>query len=132
MMRLFALALVLPVAATAATNSEEDGIEINRLNATDFEVIQGSGFGAAAYWCGAATFIERRSKQSELTRIYVKTPERQSLTAAGRKGVVFTTDPTGLPEMTGRHTVTVREAGATLKSVQARGFCRDAFTRATK
>lgn len=126
-------ALCLPYAAGAATTGEEDGIEINPLNATDFEVIQGTNFGAAEFWCGAATFIERRSNRSELTPIYVKRPRGPSQTVPGRNGVVFTTAPDGLPHADpNRRTLTVREAGATLKSVQARRYCRDAFTRSTK
>lgn len=105
---------------------------INPLNATDFEVVQGTNYGAAEFWCGAATFIERRSKRSELTPIYVKSPRGPSVTAPGKKGVVFTTSSAGLPSADQQLTRTVREAGATLKSYQARSLCRDAFSRSTK
>ncbi|MFK7835367.1 MAG: hypothetical protein AB8B60_04040 [Sulfitobacter sp.] len=124
---------VLPVLPLAATTGEEDKIVINRLNATDFEVIQGMNFGAAEYWCGAATYIERRTGQSELTPIYVKRPRGPSLTMSGRKGVVFSTSTAGIPAQgTSRQTLTVQVRGAMLKSVQARRYCRDAFTRSTK
>ena len=130
---LAAVILLAPVVAEAATTGEEDGIEIIRLNGTDFEVIQGTNFGAAEFWCGAATFIERRSGLSELTDIYVKRPRGPSQTTSGRNSVVFTTSPAGLPAPDGnRLTLTVREPGAVLKSVQARRYCRDAFTRSTK
>ena len=119
-----------PVAARTLT--EQDTIIINPINASDFEVIEGPIFGAAGYWCGAATYVERRTGRSETTRVYVKRPEGPSLTMPGRKGVVFTTDPAGLPEAAPRMTLTVKEAGATLKSAQGRLQCRDAFTRATK
>ena len=106
---------------------------INPLSATEFEVIQDTGFGAAEFWCGAATFVERRSGLSELTPIYVKRPRGSSLTASGKDGVVFTTRPDGLPAADpDRLTLTVAKPGAMLKSVQARRYCRDAFTRSTK
>ena len=125
--------LFLPQVAMAATMGEEDTIEINRLNATDFEVIQGTNFGAAEFWCGAATFIERRQNQSELTPLFVKVPRGPSQTVPGRNGVVFSTSSAGLPPPDpGRITLTVSRPGATLKSFQARRYCRDAFTRSTK
>lgn len=131
---LIVLAVLVGLAGpgNARTLSEQDSIVINPINDTDFEVIQGRLSGAAGYWCGAATYIERRMGQSELTRIYVKRPEGASLTVPGSKGVVFTTSPAGLPEAPKRNTLTVAEPGATLKSAQGRLQCRDAFTRSTK
>lgn len=107
---------------------------INPINDTDFEVVERSGYayGAAEYWCGAATFIERRSKRSELTPIYVKRARGPSVTQSGRQGVVFTTRAAGLPDAPKRQVLSVREAGSALKSVKARRYCRDAFTRSTK
>ncbi len=105
---------------------------INEINGTDFEVIQFRGSGAAEFWCGAATYIERRKGQSESTRIFLKRPHGASLTAAGRNGVVFSTSDSGLPDVEETLTVTVRKPGASLKSSQARRYCRDAFTRSTK
>jgi hypothetical protein len=123
----------LPVALQATTQSEEDRIVINPVNASDFEVIHGINFGAAEFWCGAATYVERRSGLSELTAVYVKRALGPSTTAPGRKGVVFSTSNAGLPAADpGRVTLTVDVVGATLKSAQARRYCRDAFTRSTK
>lgn len=122
---------VLP--AHANTNAEEDTMVINPINATDFEVIEGMNFGAAEFWCGAATYIERRLRQSELTQLYVKRPRGPSMTASGQNGVVFSTSNAGLPmPQPDRLTLTVQVPGATLKSVQGRRYCRDAFTRSTK
>lgn len=129
---LLALALS-PHFVSASMLREEDTLEINRINTTDFEVIQGTNFGAAEFWCAAATFIERRSGLSELTPIYVKRPEGPSVTRAGQRGVVFSTSSAGLPVDDGvRLTLSVRTVGKMLKSVQARRYCRDAFTRSTK
>ena len=123
---------VAPIVCVSATIGEEDTIVINPINATDFEVIQGTNFGAAEFWCGAATYIERRTGRSELTPIYVKRPQAPSLTVSGRKGVVFSTSNAGLPPAQPSRTLTVRTPGAMLKSVKARRYCRDAFTRSTK
>ena len=127
------IALALPTLGISSTAGEEDLMEINPINATDFEVIQGTNYGAAEFWCGAATFVERRTGRSELTEIYVKRPRGPSLTVAGRNGGVFTTNAAGLPpDDPSRLTLTGRQPGASLKSVQARRYCRDAFTRSTK
>lgn len=123
----------IPVAGSSATTGEEDTIVINPINATDFEVLEDMSSDAGYYWCGAATFIERRSGRSGLTEVYIKRPRGPSVTAPGRTGVVFSTSSAGLPADGGnRVTVTVDRPGVMLKSVQARRYCRDAFTRATK
>ena len=121
-----------PVVLQASTQSEEDRMVINTLNATDFEVVQGTNYGPAEYWCGAATYIERRAGLSETTPVYVKHPQSASLTVPGRKSVVFTTSNAGLLTPSSQVSLTVDQPGAALKSAQARRFCRDAFTRSTK
>ncbi|WP_156874919.1 hypothetical protein [Sulfitobacter alexandrii] len=117
----------------ASTAAEEDTIVINRLGPTEFEVVQGVNFGAAEFWCGAATYVERRTGQPQTTPIFVKSPRGPSQTVAGRDSVVFSTSAEGLPAADpNRVTLTVDRAGATLKSYQARRYCRDTFTRSTK
>lgn len=129
----FALCVSAASASVAATNGEEDTLVINRISATDFEVIELQQMGPAEFWCGAATYIERRRKLSETTPIYLRGARGPSRTQPGRKGVVFSTSNRGLPPPDPKQlTVTVRKVGAVLKSVQARRFCRDAFTRSTK
>lgn len=130
-----ALAVFFPAISTAATTGEEDRMTINAISADDFEVVQsrGNAYGAADYWCGAATFIERRSNRSEFTSIYVKRPRGPSMTVTGKESVVFTTRATGLPAANpDRRSLSVGKAGIVLKSVKARRSCRDAFTRSTK
>lgn len=124
----------LPLAVAASTDGEEDRfLVINPLSASDFEVVQGMNMGAAEFWCGAASYVERRLGLSETTPIYLKRPRGPSQTAAGRKAVTFSLSNAGLPpDDPGRLTLTVREPGATLKSGNARRYCRDAFTRSTK
>ena len=134
-MRMAGLGLVLalvPFAGIANTDGEEDRIVIKPISDSDFEVVQGTNFGAAEYWCGAATYIERRLGQPETTKIYVRTPLGPSVTVPGRKGVIFTTAPKGLAQVRNGLTLSVRKAGVMRKSAVARRYCRDAFTRSTK
>lgn len=132
MSRLLVTALCLaPLAAGAGTVGEEDQITVNRLSATDFEVVSGSFVGGNEYfWCGAASYVERRQGKSGLTPIYLKRPIAAK--PSGRKSVVFSTSNAGLPAAQGRNTLSVKIAGAMLKANKARSFCRDAFTRSTK
>lgn len=105
---------------------------INPISATEFEVIEEQDMGPRGFWCGAATFTERRQGLPNGTEIYVKSARGPSVTAPGRKGVVFTYDARAVPDVASSTSVNVDQAGESLKSFQARGFCRDAFTRATK
>lgn len=126
------LVTLAPVCVGAATTREEDSMVINRINASDFEVVETRSMGAADFWCGAATFVERRSGLSNLTEIYLKRSRGPSVTAPGRNAVVFSTSPAGLPRAESRLSLSVDRPGDTIKSVQARRYCRDAFTRSTK
>ncbi|MEO0938949.1 MAG: hypothetical protein AAFY38_12420 [Pseudomonadota bacterium] len=136
-MRLHALTLCLAVTAPAtlpaATIGEElSRLVINPLNASDFEVVETQTMGPAEFWCAAASFNELRQGGSERIALYVKTPRGPSLTQPGRKGVVFTTNPAGLPERAAQTSLNVDKPGLSLRSAQARRYCRDAFTRSTK
>lgn len=126
------LIALAPLSAAAATTGEEDRMLISRINGSDFEVVETRAMGAADFWCGAATFIERRSGLSELTPIYLKRGRGPSLSAPGRKAVVFSTSAAGLPATASRMTLSVDRPGDMVKSTQARRYCRDAFTRSTK
>jgi len=126
------LVALAPVCVAAATTGEEDNMVINRINASDFEVVETRSMGAADFWCGAATFVERRSGLSNLTEIYLKRSRGPSVTAPGRKAVVFSTSPAGLPRAESRLSLSVDRPGDMIKSVLARRYCRDAFTRSTK
>lgn len=126
------MALLLPVALEAATLGEESRLVINPINSSDFEVIELRGMGPTEYWCAAASFNEVRRGRSETLPLYIKSPRGPSVTAPGRKGVVFTIDPSGLADVARLNTVSVDRAGLTFKSAVARRYCRDAFTRSTK
>ena len=126
------LALLSAAPLAADTLGEQDAMLINALNGSDFEVVETRAMGAADFWCGAATYVTRRSGLSELTPIYVKRPRAPARTAPGRKAVTFTTDPAGLPRAERGYSLEVDRPGLSLQSVQARRYCRDAFTRSTK
>lgn len=131
--RLVALGcFLLSTSVQAGTLGDELRIVINKINDTEFEVLDWNQSSPHAFWCGAANYIEVRTGQSELTTIYLKSPPGPSLTEAGKKGVVFSTSAAGLPGDTGGLDVGVDQPGQSLKSFQARGFCRDAFNRSTK
>jgi hypothetical protein len=120
------------MALNAATLGEEAQFVINPLGGTDFEVIRLRHMGAAELWCAAASYVEVRRGLSETTPIYVRSPLGPARTAQGRDGVVFSLSKAGLPKVARGNTLTVEESGAMVKSVTARRFCRDAFTRSTK
>lgn len=126
-------ALMLPGAALAATDGEEDRMVINKISTTDFEVVQGVGYSASVFWCGAATFIERRQGLPGGTEIYLKRGVGPSMTTPQRRSVLFSTSSAGLPAATsGGFSLTVEAPGEMMKAVNARSHCRDAFTRSTK
>ena len=132
-MKILALiGVLLPSLGLAATLGEEKRFVINPLDGAAFEVIQGQNMAAAEFWCAAASYIETRKNLSETTRIYVRSPRGPARTAAGRNGVVITTDPTGLPDVDNGLTLRVDAAGLNRTSAVARRYCRDAFTRSTK
>ena len=130
----FTLALGLcPLAAHSGnTYGEQAAMVINKINAVDFEVLDGPRMGPHEYWCAAASFNEVRLGRSETNQIYIRSPRGPSVTVQGRKGVVFTLDPKGLPNVSRPLTVEVDQAGISFKSSVARRYCRDAFTRSTK
>lgn len=129
---LFLVCLSTSAQAGGGTIGDEDRLIINRIDATAFEVVEEHNMDARVFWCGAASFIERREGRPGTTPIYLKSPRGPSITAPGRNGVVFTTDPAGLAPAPDMITVDVRRPGQMLKAFQARGFCRDAFSRSTK
>lgn len=124
---------LFPGASHAGTGGEEDRMVVNRLNDTDFEVVETVRMEPQGYWCGAATLLERREGQPQSTPIYLMTPLGPSETVPGRDAVRFTTDASAVPRLNRQpNTVDVSRPGRMLKSYQARRFCRDAFTRSTK
>lgn len=118
--------------AIARTIAEQDQLIINPISATDFEVVETQDMGPGAFWCGAASYHERRMGRSDTDVLYIKSPRGPSVTQPGARGVVFTTDPAGLDVTKSTSSISIRRAGLGFKSNFARSLCRDAFTRATK
>ena len=127
------LFLFSPCIALANTKGEEDTMVINPLGGSDFEVVQDRSSAAFVFWCGAATYVERRQGLPGTTTIYLKRGRGPAQTVDGTFGVVFTTDGAGLPPADAdRLTLRVDRPGDRMLAVNARRYCRDAFTRSTK
>lgn len=97
-------------------------LDVNRVSATRFEVIERRGAGAADIWCAAALFAEQTLGQTR-GRIYVDTPRGPAQTAPGRKGVIFTTQAPANASTS--VSVSVRQAGQGLRIAHAIQFCRN-------
>ena len=62
---LITAALLCSALAVADTIGEQARFIINPINATDFEVIEGHGMGAAEFWCAVASLNAHRQGRSE-------------------------------------------------------------------
>lgn len=97
-------------------------LQVNPVSATEFEVIESGGAGAQDIWCAAARFAEDVLGRAR-GRLYVARARGPSLTVPGRKGVVFSVEPT--PGAFTSVSVSVRQAGMNLPIFHARQFCRN-------
>lgn len=127
-MRLLPLAILclsLPTVTVAQAFKAENHLQVVPLNASDFEVIEARGEGARGMWCAAADYAQARLARGD-GRLYVKRARAASLSAQGRKGVVFTNAPSTLQvEPNTALSVSVREIGRSLPIAHAYQFCRD-------
>ena len=96
-------------------------LSVNPVSATSFEVIEARGAGAMDMWCAAASYAEDTLGVRGNKRLYVESPRGPSVTAQGRKGVVFTTNGAGGGQQA--VSVSVRRAGDSLPIHHARQFC---------
>ncbi|MEM6303284.1 MAG: hypothetical protein AAF744_01095 [Pseudomonadota bacterium] len=124
---IFTSALALVISSTWA--QAQSFTAINRLtvvplNAHDFEVIEQRGEGARGIWCAAAQFALERGKATNAAEIYVKRPRGAAVSAAGRRGVVFTTKPAGFTPFSS-YSVSIRQKGMALPAGHAVQFCKD-------
>lgn len=118
--------LLLPLQAAAQAYRAENWLLVVPLNTHDFEVIEDRGEGARGIWCAAGEFAQTMLGLPRGERLYVKTPRGPSVSGVGRRGVVFTTDPSRVKADLGKsYSVTVTRAGENLPSHHARQFCRD-------
>ncbi len=104
----------------------ENRVTVNPLPGGSFEVIEGGGYGARGMWCAAADYARDVLGARGTARVYVKRARGPSQTVPGRKGAVFTLDPTGLDPVpvtiTGSST---RRPGSNLSVDHAYSFCAD-------
>ncbi|MGC1504374.1 MAG: hypothetical protein WA782_09575 [Sulfitobacter sp.] len=128
-MRRLCLSLIcaaLPFSAMAQSYTAVNRLQVVPLSATSFEVIEGLGEGARGMWCAAADYVLNGRRQPSNQRLYVQSARGPSVTVAGRKGVVFTTDASSLSDgPKTSYSVSVRTVGLGLPVVHAYQFCRD-------
>lgn len=124
---LLALAITLvPGLAAAQSFTAVNHLKVVPLNKSTFEVIEARGEGARGMWCAASEFAQKRLGLKRGGRIYVHTARGPSISGLGRKGVVFTADPSTLsvPPSTSV-SVSVRQVGQGLPIQHAYLFCKD-------
>ena len=122
---LFGLTCALaPVMASAQSYQAINRLAVIPLNPTDFEVIEAYGEGPRGIWCAAAEFADARMRMGKTQRIYIKSGRGPAISAAGRKGVVFTTNAGSVTPVTS-YSVSVRQEGLSLPVNHAIQFCND-------
>ena len=87
-----------------------------------FEVIESGGAGAQDIWCAAASYAEGALGRTR-GRLYIARARGPAETVPGRKGVVFSVEPT--PGAFTSVSVSVRQAGMNLPIFHALQFCRN-------
>ena len=97
-------------------------LQVNPVSGTEFEVIESDSAGAQDIWCAAARYAEDVLGITR-GRLYISRARAPALTVRGRKGVVFTTQPT--PDAFTSVSVSVRESGMNLPIFHALQFCRN-------
>ncbi len=120
----FLLIFCLPAAATGqAIGFYLDfapRLAVNPVSSTSFEVIESGGAGAQDMWCAAASYAQNRLGIRR-GRMYVARAIGPAETVRGRKGVVFTTQPTA--DAFTSVSVSVKEPGMNLPIFHALQFC---------
>lgn len=126
-MRIFAFvtaaALALPTLAGAQAYRAANNLDVIALNGSTFEVIEAAGEGPRGMWCAAADYAETRLRASD--RIYILKGRGAANSVAGRKSVVFTTNPASLPQGPFQSiSISTSQVGAGLPINHALQFCR--------
>ena len=128
-MRYFLVTLICaltPLVAAAQSYIAVNRLQVVAINASEFEVIEARGEGARGMWCAAADYVTRTQGHRAGQRLYVKTPRGPSVTVQGRKGAIFTTDASRLPNGPKQSvSVSVKIAGLGLPVNHAIQFCKD-------
>jgi len=115
--------VALASSATAQTYRAENNLNVNPVSASRFEVIEANGEGPRGMFCAAASYAERRLGVRG-GRVYVFSARGPSKTVPGRKGVVFTVDPSDVTPVSG-YSVSLKQVGYGLPVGHARQFCKD-------
>ena len=127
----FAILLAVPSLAKAdALGLLFDGpytVPVVPIDANSFEAIEADGAGAKQMWCAAGIFANNVLGQGK-AKLYIKQARGSSVTVAGRKGVIFTTQP--VPDATKSYSFSLRKVGLTFSVSTVYGLCEgDPFRR---
>lgn len=118
--------VIVPVYASAQTYRAYNQLTVVPLDNTSFEVIEGRGEGPRGIWCAAADYAFQVKGLSNGARVYILRERGNSISGAGRKSVVFTTDAKQLPQRPRKSTsLSTSQVGVGLPVNHARGFCED-------
>ncbi|NNE54338.1 MAG: hypothetical protein HKN30_18285 [Sulfitobacter sp.] len=116
------LALIIaPFSLQARGFFPDLGLQVNRVDARSFEVIEARGAGARDIWCAAARYAIALGR--DRGRIWVAEARGPARTVSGATGVVFTTE--AVEGARSSVSVTVRRVGENLLINHALQFCRD-------
>ncbi|APX12348.1 hypothetical protein [Tateyamaria omphalii] len=98
-------------------------IPVNQIDATSFEVIEADGAGGTQLWCAAGLYTRNVLGQRG-GDLYIQTGRGDAVTAPGRKGVVFSTQP--VDGAFSSFSQGVRRTGKVFSMTHAFSLCRDA------
>jgi hypothetical protein len=121
---LAAAVVLMPLMAQAQTYTAVNKLKVVPLGGSEFEVLEARGEGARGIWCAAAEFADTRMRMAKNHRIYIKSKRGPAVSAAGRKGVVFTSKASAVQPVSS-YSVSVRQEGLGLPVTHALQFCRD-------
>jgi hypothetical protein len=110
--------------ANANSFKAMNGLEVNPLAATEFEVVERRGSRPKKIWCAASDYTQSALGQSSKTIIIIKTPSGPCMTEPGGKGVSFTIDPNQVTPVKSS-SVSIKTVGASMSASHAATFCRD-------
>jgi hypothetical protein len=127
-MRLSLAILCLGMTAVSAQafqfGRETVRVTVVPMSPTEFEVLESVNVGGPQMWCAAGLYA-KQAFGKDVKQLYVARARGPSERLAGRKSVVFSTEP--VPSAFTDLSLGVRRTGKTLTSLHARSACDDTF-----
>lgn len=126
MIRSIALSLLVTVPTMSHAQDfmrrERFTIPVNQIDATTFEVIEADSAGGTQVWCAAGIYA-RNVLGLRGGNLYIQTGRGDAVTAPGRKGITFTSEP--VPGAFSAVSQGVRRAGQVFSMTHAYSLCRN-------